>query len=117
MFLSLSGTPLAELAGTLGWFSVSTDLHGGAQIRTVVYVDGDVTTKLIGTHTIDNARMREHFCEIERQGRLVRTRLRNIVLTITGLWLLVATAVAATAHNRAGLLAAAAILVPLAITA
>ena len=114
-FLSLTETPLGQLADSHGWFSVTTPLRPGGTIRTIVYIDGDVTTKLIDTRTVDAESIRTHFDEIDRQTRLVKTRLRNVVVTITTTWLVIAIGILAIGHDLASLAAAIAMVVPIAV--
>jgi hypothetical protein len=108
-------TPLADLANTLGWFAVSTPLEAGGTLRSVVYVDGDVTTKLIGARTLTDRDATTHFATIDRQAGLVRARLRTIVLTLVTTWCAVAVALVAALRDLASLAGAVAILVPLGV--
>lgn len=111
----LTNTPLAELANTRGWFAVSTPLGGGGTLRSVVYVDGDVTTKLIGARTLTADDTAAHFAAVDHEAGLVRTRLRTFVLSLTALWVAVAAGLVVILRDPASVLGALALLVPLGI--
>ena len=111
----LANTPLGELANTRGWFAVSTNLEAGGTLRSVVYLDGDVTTKLIGARTLTAHDTATHFTAIDQQAGRVRTRLNAVVQVVTALWLLFAVGLVAVRGDRASILGALALLVPLGI--
>jgi len=111
----LTNTPLAELADTRGWFAVSTPLAAGGTLRSVVYVDGDVTTKLIGARTLSADDTATHFAAIDQQADLVRARLRGFVLALTALWIALAAGLVVVLRDPASVLGALALLVPLGI--
>ena len=111
----LTNTPLADLANTRGWFAVSTSLEAGGTLRSVVYLDGDVTTKLIGARTLTATDTATHFAAIDRQAGLVRSRLRAVVLTLTTVWIAFAAGLVVVLRDPAGVLGAVALLVPLGV--
>jgi hypothetical protein len=111
----LTNTPLAELADTRGWFAVSTPLEAGGTLRSVVYVDGDVTTKLIGARTLTAGDTTTHFAAIDQRAGLVRTRLRAFVVGLTALWTGFAAGLVVVLRDPAGVLGAVALLVPLGV--
>jgi hypothetical protein len=112
--LSLKDTPFGALTNQ-GWFAVETSALNSTEIRTVVYIDGDVTTKLIGGAQVDAATLHEHFAEIDKQASLVNKKLRRIVNTISTFWLAVAAILIVIGHTLADLLVALALLVPIVV--
>jgi hypothetical protein len=113
-FLSLKDTPFGALTSR-GWFEVKTSALNSTEIRTVVYIDGDVTTKLIGGAQVDAASLHSHFAEIDQQASMVKKKLRHIVNAISTLWLAVAAVVIVVGHNLPNLLVALALLVPIVV--
>jgi hypothetical protein len=109
----LKRTALAGLIDNHGWFQVETPPGSRAVLRSVVYVDGDVTTKLFGGPPIDPLTVAAHFDAIARQASAASMRIRRTVQLAYGSVFVIALGMAAWVHDPVGsAVFAAALLLP-----
>ena len=112
----MKSTALAALNANRGWFQVETPPGPTAVLRSVVYVDGDVTTKVFGGQLVDPRIVVMHFDEIDRQASAASKQVRRIVQAIYAFWITITILVAAFVHNWPdSLIAAAAVLTPIVV--
>jgi hypothetical protein len=112
----LKPTALTGLLDNHGWFQVETPPGQRPVLRSVVYVDGDVTTKLFGGLPIDPLTVVAHFDAITQQASAASTRIRHAIQVTYASVAVIASAIAAWVHDLAGsAVLAAALLLPLVV--
>ena len=114
----MKSTALAALNANRGWFQVETPPGPTAVLRSVLYIDGDVTTKVFGGQLVDPRLVVLHFDEIDRQASAASKQVRRIVQAIYAAWLTIAAVVALFVHKwPESVIAAAGLLTPIAVDA
>src|SRR5262245_14693856 len=112
----LKPTALTGLIDNHGWFQVETPPGPHAVLRSVVYVDGDVTTKLFGGPPIDPLTVAAHFSAIAGSAASVSKRVRHTIQAVYVSVSVMALGIAAWVHEPAGsAILAAALLLPLVV--
>ena len=112
----MKSSALAALNANHGWFQVETPPGPTAVLRSVVYIDGDVTTKVFGGQLVDPRIVVMHFDEIDRQASAASKQVRRVVQAVYALWITITVLVAVFVNTFPdSLIAAAALLAPIAV--